>query len=80
MDMKTFLKNAQPEERGRLAELAGTTVGYLYLIGGGHRRPSSKLCKALTAAEPKLTLGELRPDIWGDPEIAKRPARRSSDH
>jgi hypothetical protein len=65
MDMATYLKQAAPEERQALADTAGTSVGYLYLIGGGHRRASPKLCRALHSADARLTLCELRPDIWG---------------
>lgn len=65
--MKNYLKQATPCERKTLAEIAGTSVAYLYLIGGGHRNPSDKLCKRLVAAEPKLTLHELRPDTWDAP-------------
>lgn len=86
MDMKTYLKQAAAAERETLAREAGTTVGYLYLIGGGHRRASSKLSQALAAAEPRLTLGELRPDIWGAADAApieahpqEQQRRRQSD-
>jgi hypothetical protein len=72
MDMKTFLRQATPAERERLASAVGSSVGYLYLIGGSHRRPGPKLCKALAAAEPKLTLHELRPDIWMPPTNLRR--------
>lgn len=64
MDMKTYLKQAAPDARIALADAVGTSVGYLYLIGGGHRRPGTDLCKKLVAAEAKLSLAELRPDIW----------------
>ena len=74
MDMKNYLKQAAPWERKALAEIAGTSVAYLYLIGGGHRNPSGKLCKKLVAAEPKLTLHELRPDTWDAP-TAPAPRR-----
>lgn len=70
MDMKTYLKQATPDEREVTASAAGTSVGYLYLIAGGHRRPSTDLTKRLVEAEPKLTLSGLRPDIW---EIAQTP-------
>jgi hypothetical protein len=66
MDMKTYLKQAAPDEREALAVIVKSSVGYFYLIGGGHRNPSNRLCKKLVAAEPKLTLCELRPDIWAD--------------
>jgi hypothetical protein len=67
MDMKTYLKQASPVERDALAVAVSSSVGYFYLIGGGHKRPSAKLCHALVAAEPRLTLSELRPDIWRGP-------------
>ena len=62
--MKNYLKQAAPCDRKTLADVAGTSVAYLYLIGGGHRRAGPELCKKLVAAEPKLTLCDLRPDIW----------------
>ncbi|MET3135287.1 hypothetical protein AAKU55_005595 [Oxalobacteraceae bacterium GrIS 1.11] len=65
MDMKTYLKQAAPEQREALAAAVASSVSYLYVIAGGHRKAGPKLCKALVVAEPKLTLGELRPDIWG---------------
>jgi hypothetical protein len=68
MDMKTYLKQASQEERESLAVKVDSSVGYFYLIGGGHRNAGKDLCKALVAAEPKLTLHELRPDIWS-PEM-----------
>ncbi|WP_146126523.1 hypothetical protein [Burkholderia multivorans] len=29
-------------------------------------RPGAELCKALVKHEPRFTLAELRPDIWGN--------------
>lgn len=83
MDMKTYLKQATPEQRESLAMAVDSSVGYLYLIGGGHRRASSTLCQKLVSAEKLLTLAELRPDIWSAsdtghiPKVAKR-SRRSA--
>lgn len=65
MDMKTWLRQATDAERQALAERVDSSVGYFYLIAGLHRRPGTKLCKALVACEPKLTLEGLRPDVWG---------------
>lgn len=76
--MKTYMKQATPEEREALAEKVGSSVGYFYQIAGGHKRPGSKLCRALVAAESRLTLSELRPDIWADVLGAKRN-RRATD-
>jgi hypothetical protein len=66
MDMKTYLKQASPDEREALALAVGSSVGYFYLIAGGHRKAGTDLCKALVAAEPKLTLCGLRPDVWDE--------------
>jgi hypothetical protein len=62
--MKTFLQQATPVERESLARAVNSSVGYFYLIAGGHRRPSTDLCRALTQNEPKLSLHRLRPDVW----------------
>ncbi len=91
--MKTYLKQASPDEREELAAEVKSSVAYFYLIGGGHRKPGTDLCKALVAKEPKLTLHELRPDIWEmppdadqthratdpTPEAPDRPSRRPID-
>jgi hypothetical protein len=68
MDMKTYLKQATPDERQALAKAVASSVGYFYLIGGRHKKPGTGLCQKLVQAEPRLTLAELRPDIW--PELS----------
>ena len=80
MDMKTYLQQATPVERDALAVEVGSSVGYFYLLAGGHRRASPRLCRRLIAAEPKLTLTDLRPDIWSSTApFAEGLARRSTD-
>jgi hypothetical protein len=69
MDMKTYLKQATPEAREALAAEVGSSVGYFYLIAGGHRNPGTDLCKLLVEAEPNLTLHDLRPDVWDAIEL-----------
>lgn len=64
MDMKSYLKQSTPQQREQLAAEVNSSVGYFYMIAGGHRRPGTALCKALVACEPKLSLPELRPDVW----------------
>jgi hypothetical protein len=64
MDIKTYLKSSTPEERQALADKVGAKISYFSQLSGGHRKPSSKLCKALVKHEPRLTLADLRPDIW----------------
>lgn len=63
--MKTYLRQASQEEREALALAVDSSVGYFYLIAGGHRRPGASLSKLLVQKEPELTLSELRPDLWG---------------
>lgn len=81
MDMKTFLRQSSTDERERLAVKVDSSVGYFYLIAGGHRRPSTDLCKRLVAAEPKLSLDGLRPDIWGPTTLPAKTGkhRRKTD-
>jgi transcriptional regulator with XRE-family HTH domain len=46
-----WLRQATPEQRARMASLAGTTVGYLYQIAGGHRAvPKADLAFAIEDA------------------------------
>lgn len=76
--MKSYMQQSTPEERDALAKKVGSTVGYFYQIAGGHKQPGPKLCRKLVAAESKLTLPELRPDIWS-PVPSSRVGRRSTD-
>lgn len=64
MDLQTLLRTIEPREREALAKRAKTSVGYLYLLAGGHRKPSPKLARKLVTVEPRLTLPDLRPDLW----------------
>lgn len=65
------MKTADQGQREALAKEAETSVGYLWLLAGGHRRAGVGKAKALVSAAAKvtpgmpLTLAELRPDIWG---------------
>ncbi|WP_148716852.1 helix-turn-helix domain-containing protein [Chitinolyticbacter meiyuanensis] len=51
-------------ERNGLADEVGKSRVYLYQCAAGIRQPSPKLCRELVAKEPRLTLAELRPDLW----------------
>jgi DNA-binding transcriptional regulator YdaS (Cro superfamily) len=75
MDMKTFIRQATPEQREHLAKRVGSSVAYFYQIAGGHKKAGPKLCQKLVAAEPRLTLSELRPDIWPS-ELTRRTRRQ----
>jgi len=39
-DMQAWLTHARADERQRVADESGISVGYLWLIAGGHRKPS----------------------------------------
>lgn len=46
-----WLRKATPDERTRMATLAGTTVSYLYQLAGGHRGvPKSDLAFSIEDA------------------------------
>ncbi|MCP1446421.1 transcriptional regulator with XRE-family HTH domain [Pseudomonas sp. GGS8] len=63
--MQEWLKKATAKERDQVAAEAGTSVGYLYQIAGGHRKPSLELSKKLQAAScGELTIQGLRPDLY----------------
>jgi hypothetical protein len=67
MNLKQYLSGLTADERKELAERADTSTAYLVQLSGGHRLPSPDMAKKLVAAsEEKLTLADLRPDIWSD--------------
>lgn len=70
MDLKTYFRATKPEEREPLAKACDTSVEYLRLCANGHRRIGPELARKLVAAEPRLTLAKLRPDLWGEPAAA----------
>lgn len=66
MQFDKWFGAAANSERKRVAKEAGTTVGYLIQLAGGHRQPSPGLSRLLEqATEGKVTKEEMRPDIWG---------------
>jgi hypothetical protein len=77
MDMKTFMQTSTPEEREKLANSVNSSVAYFYQIAGGHKKPGSQLCKKLVSADPRLTLIELRPDIWGEDQNRRSTEKNS---
>ncbi len=63
--IQSWLKSATDAERIEVAKKAGTSVGYLYQIAGGHRKASLALCKKLQGATSgALTLADIRPDLY----------------
>jgi DNA-binding transcriptional regulator YdaS (Cro superfamily) len=64
MNLQQLLK-ALPHGQGKqFAARVGTSYPYLYQVAHGIRTPSPDFCKRLVAADERLTLAELRPDIW----------------
>lgn len=49
-DMQAWLTNACANERQRVADESGISVGYLWLIAGGHRKPSEDVAVRLHRA------------------------------
>mgnify|MGYP003602618972 CR=1 FL=1 len=49
-DMQRWLTKACNEERQRVADEAGISIGYLWLIAGGHRKPSEDVATKLHEA------------------------------
>lgn len=67
MNFRAFWQSLTPEQKRQLATEADTSVGYLHLVAGSHRRPGPEMAKRLVAASNgKLSLPVLRPDLWGE--------------
>lgn len=67
MKPSEYLKPMSQQERAVFAKGIGTTLGYLNLIRGEHRRLGPSLAKKFVfAAEGKVSLQEARPDLWGE--------------
>lgn len=70
MNLKQFIKSfpstaAGKQQLEKFAAEAGTSVGYLRLIAGGHRRASADMAIAIESASGReVTREELRPDYW----------------
>lgn len=67
MLIKDFISKFGREELEVIALAAGTTLIYLAdQVANGHRKPSPELAKKLVAvSNGRLTLPDLRPDLWG---------------
>ena len=65
MNLRDWLNSVDSNERERVADAAGTSVGYLWQIAGTHRKASTGLAKAIeVATDGAVTRHDLRPDIW----------------
>lgn len=65
MNLKTLREAHGKEAWIELARRAGTSEKYIYQCAEGHRSPSPRLARKLVAADRRLTLEALRPDIYG---------------
>lgn len=66
MNLKDFLASLPHGERKAFATRVGTSYPYLYQIAHGLRTPSPEFCRRLIQADDRLTLADLRPDIWDE--------------
>lgn len=66
MNLRTYFLITRPAEREAFAEAVNAKVNYLYNCSIGKRQPGPALCLRIVAHDQRFTLGELRPDIWGD--------------
>lgn len=69
MRIDHYLRSLSLAQRGALAAQIGTTGAYLNRIAYGYDKqpPGPKLARKLAEAlQGKVTLEEIRPDIWGE--------------
>ncbi|HEX7911741.1 MAG TPA: hypothetical protein VF534_27120 [Paraburkholderia sp.] len=66
MDLRTYFLTTKRAQREEFAVALEVNVDYLYHCSRGKRKPGTELCKRIVSLDPRFTLGELRPDIWGD--------------
>jgi hypothetical protein len=71
MDLATLFEQHGRTALRSLAEKTDSSEEYLWQCatfnpktGKPRRRPGTKLCERLVAADPQLTLAKLRPDIY----------------
>lgn len=63
MGFQSYWQGLKPEEKRQFARRAKTSVGYLALVSGGHRKAGPKLARRLvTASDKRLGLEDIRPD------------------
>lgn len=71
MKLDAYLRSISPSARKRFAIKAGTTVGYLYQIAGGHRVVGAKLALDIEqACGGQVSRNKLRPDLYPDDKAA----------
>ena len=71
MKFKDYVLSLKPNEREDYARRAGTTIKYLPLLTGGHRKAGPELARRLSEESGGVVpLSEIRPDIWAPEESA----------
>lgn len=65
MDLNALQKKSGHGFLTELARKVGAHPGYISQCSIGYRKPSVRLAKKLVAADKRLTLKALRPDIFG---------------
>lgn len=65
MDLKTYFQTTALKEREEFAKTLDVHQGYLYRCSRNERLPGPKLCVRMVELDPRFSLAELRPDIWG---------------
>ena len=62
--LRDWLASSSAERREEVAVKAGTSVGHLWQLAGGHRRASADLAWRLQdASGGEITIAGLRPDL-----------------
>jgi DNA-binding transcriptional regulator YdaS (Cro superfamily) len=72
MILKEWLAQADPVQRLAVAKAAGTSIGYLYQLAGGHRRSSADKAIAIEHATMGLVPRESISHACRSCEFAKR--------
>lgn len=62
--LREWLSKTPTERRTQIAKAAGTTLGHLWQLAGGHRKASPELAERLQdASMGEITIAGLRPDL-----------------
>ena len=61
---KEYYDSLVIEQRERLAESAGTSANYLYMLATDRRKAGASLIARLTGADRNITPAMLRPDLY----------------
>ena len=80
MNLKQYLHGLDIQEREKLAESCGSTLGHMRNVMYGYRPCSAELATAIERHTGRaVTRKDLRPDDWFDvwPELASPSERRS---